>query len=366
MTYRICDPAVIERLAAPFERASDAIARLDERLRRSPVAEAYAVRAHFQDACAALWRQGTFIQIEDLVLRDAGMGVRAPTYELVKAERVLEARRRIASQPPGWALAEEGINALRGVQTPGWSGLAHEGKDDAEDEDDGAFPDDPCTPSGEFDAIDALIARTSVPPTLATPLKRDDSGLVYDEDWDEDRLLVEWCASLRETEALPPLIAAALAYEAWERMEPLQHQPWLGALLAAALLRARGKTRHHLASLYVGFRQMRYRRSRMQDLPTRLIGFAEAAETAATVGMKEIDRLSISRELLILKCAGRRSNSKLPRLVDLCLRLPIVSAPLAAKELGISQQAAATMIDELSSNLRELTERRRHRCWAVI
>jgi hypothetical protein len=46
--------------------------------------------------------------------------------------------------------------------------------------------------------------------------------------------------------------------------------------------------------------------------------------------------------------------------------LPIVSALLDGKELGVSQQAAITMIDALSSNLRELTERRRYRAWELI
>ena len=43
-------------LQAPLEAASDALARLDERMRVSPVAEAFRLRAHFDDACAALWR----------------------------------------------------------------------------------------------------------------------------------------------------------------------------------------------------------------------------------------------------------------------------------------------------------------------
>jgi hypothetical protein len=37
--------------------------------------------------------------------------------------------------------------------------------------------------------------------------------------------------------------------------------------------------------------------------------------------------------------------------------LPIVSIPLAAKELGVSLQAATTMIHDLASNLLELTGR---------
>jgi hypothetical protein len=39
-----------ERLQAPFESASDALARFDERLRSSPFTEAFALRAHFHDA----------------------------------------------------------------------------------------------------------------------------------------------------------------------------------------------------------------------------------------------------------------------------------------------------------------------------
>jgi hypothetical protein len=56
----------------------------------------------------------------------------------------------------------------------------------------------------------------------------------------------------------------------------------------------------------------------------------------------------------------------LPRLAELCLVSPIVSVPLAAKELGVSQQAAMIMIDELSLNLRELTGRGRYRAWEVM
>ncbi|WP_253203959.1 helix-turn-helix domain-containing protein [Methylosinus sp. KRF6] len=54
------------------------------------------------------------------------------------------------------------------------------------------------------------------------------------------------------------------------------------------------------------------------------------------------------------------------QLVELCLVSPVVTVPLAAKELRVSQQAATTMIDELSSSLRELTGRGRCRAWAVI
>jgi hypothetical protein len=160
--------------------------------------------------------------------------------------------------------------------------------------------------------------------------------------------------------------AAGLAFDAWEIIDPLQHGAWLGPLLIAALLRARGKTRHHLVAIHAGLRRAKYRRSRQHDASSRLIGFAQAIEAMANADMKELDRLTLARELLLRKCQGKRGNSNLPRLVGLCLTSPIVSVPFAAKELGVSQQAATIMIDELSSNLRELTGRGRYRAWAVM
>ncbi len=339
----------------------------------SPVAEAFKLRAHFHDACAALWRVGEFVRVEDLVLHDAGMDARSPTHELVRAHAVLLARRRIAARQPNWALTSSGLGALRAS----WSisdARAYENEDVAPlycDEDEGPAlepVDEEPASSGEFDEIDALLARTAkvLQSPGVSPAPRENLGLVYDEDWDEQARLSEWQQAVEETRASPPVMAAGLAFDAWEVIDPLQHSAWLGPLLVAALLRARGKTRHHLAAIHAGLRRARYRRARQGDAVSRLIGFARAIEAMANADMKELDRLTLARELLLRKCQGRRGNSKLPRLVELCLTSPIVSVPFAAKELGVSQQAATIMIDELSSNLRELTGRGRYRAWAVM
>lgn len=373
MSFHLPNSLPLDRLQAPFEAASDALARLDECLRSSPVAEPFVIRAHFNDACAALWREGEFVQIEDLVLHDANMDARSPTHELVRAHVVLRARRRIVSHEPGWALTTAGLAALCGaggsdgdVLQPTKNNRRDADEEVKEEESEGG--DDEGSHMGEFDEIDALLARISRRTShieTASP-KRDDSGLVYDEDWDERDRLREWGERLQETRGLPPLMAAGLALDAWETIEPLQRSAWLGPLLVAELLRVRGKTRHHLPALHAGFRHAKYRRVRQYDLATRLIAFAKAIEEMARAASKEIDRLALARELLLRKCKGRRGNSKLPRLIEFCLASPIISVPLVAKELDISQQAATTMVGELSTNLRELTGRRRYRAWALI
>jgi hypothetical protein len=361
-----------ERLQAPFESASDALARVDERLRSSPVAEAFVLRAHFHDACAALWRAGEFVQLEDLVLHDAGTDVRTPTHELVRAHAVLLTRRYIADREPGWALTTDGLASLRGAgrlhravcePTTGSGALDEDAADGDLDDEDGE-----TIRSGEFDEIDVLLARTSrvIARSEPAPLKRDDSGLVYDEDWDEHARLAEWREHLGRTQHLPPLMAASIALDAWEEIEPLQRSAWLGPLLAAALLRSRGKTRHHLAALHSGFRHAKYRRAGRDDFAARSVAFACAIEAMAKADSKELDRLTLARELLLRKCKGRRANSRMSQLVDLCLASPVVTVPFAAKQLRVSQQAATIMIGELSSNLRELTGRGRYRAWAVI
>ena len=85
--------------------AEDALARLDERIRSSPIAEGFVSRTHFQDACASLWLAGELVSLEDLVLHDARMDIHAPTHALTRAQAVLRARRRIAGAAPEWALS---------------------------------------------------------------------------------------------------------------------------------------------------------------------------------------------------------------------------------------------------------------------
>ena len=203
----------------------------------SPVAEGWAEREYYAGACAALWLAGELVHLKDLVLREAAMDIRVATHELTRAAGVLHARRLAARRDPAWALSSEGINALR----------------------------------------DRRITAPAQDP-------RERPSLVYDLDWNEDERLEAWRQVLEQGRGLPTLVAAALAYDAWVRIEPLQHGSWLGSLLVASLLRQRGRTKHQLLALNLGLQKASYRRSRAHDLGQRLTGFLEAVEAAAVAG----------------------------------------------------------------------------------
>ncbi|MFG1399759.1 MULTISPECIES: RHE_PE00001 family protein [Roseixanthobacter] len=377
--YQIPDPLPWSQIAGPLATAEDALARLDERLARSPVRDGWIARTHFSDAAAALWLEGELVHLDDLVLHDAGMDVRAPTHELTRAHAVLRTRRRIADAKPDWALSVAGLRG-RGEQGDREEerGNRNEEEDEVRDrEDEDSEADAPerfrVAPADDrmadiFAAVDAAIAQADR--TLAgettdrRPKRPERDPLVYDLDWDEDERLDAWRAVVDQTRNLPPALATAIAADAWHALEPLQHAPWLGRLLAAALLRARGKARSHLPCLHDGLKAIPRERRRPRDAASRLAVQLEAIAAAAEAGLKDHDRWQTARTLLARKLAGRRSTSRLPALIDYVLARPIVSAGMIAQELRITPRAAQDLVGELG--LREATGRDRYRAWGVL
>ena len=211
------------------------------------------------------------------------------------------------------------------------------------------------------DAANARAERTLVDQDHRQP-ERD--PLVYDLDWDEDARIEDWQRVVDRTRALPPALAAAITAEAWDRIEPLQHMPWLGRLLGSAVLRARGKTRWHLSCLHVGLKTIPRERRRSSDPASRLLIQFEAMTAAADAGLKDHDRWLNQRTLLARKLNGRRSTSRLPALLDYILARPIASAGMIAAELGITPRAAQDLVAELG--LREATGRGRYRAWGIL
>jgi hypothetical protein len=68
---------------------------------------------------------------------------------------------------------------------------------------------------------------------------------------------------------------------------------------------------------------------------------------AAMQSSKDLDSLTLAQELMRPKLARRRRNSHLADLAGLLLERPLVSAPMAARTLKVSQQAVQRMLSEL-------------------
>lgn len=395
-------------IAARLDAAADALARLDERLARSPIAAGFLARADYDDATAALWLAGQAVHLHDLVLHDAEADIVLPTHDIVVAHHVLRTRRRISAKEPGSAVSPVAIASLVGRGSadadPGEAATPRQsqGENDDGDEDDERLRDDE---QGEdagdelgaaMAALDAAMARSAaalapsggkgIAPRDAAR-EMDDTAfratgdatlgatgdeaalpgrdpLLYDPDRNEGELLEAYRSRLAETRDLPPILAAAIAVEAWRDLDPLQRYPWLGRLLAADLLRARRRALNHLPGLATGMRTIPFdERRQARTFEDRIALEIEAIGAFARAGLAEHERLMMARLLLLRRIEGRRSSSRLPQLVDLVLARPVVTAAAAMKALDLSPRGARGLLAELG--LREMTGRQSWRAWGI-
>ncbi len=93
-------------------------------------------------------------------------------------------------------------------------------------------------------ALDAVRApSTRALAGVLSTVRPERDPLIRDPAVNEDSRLAAWQALIGAIRDLPPLLAAAALWDAWEASQPLQRQAWFGNLLVPALLRARQKPR---------------------------------------------------------------------------------------------------------------------------
>lgn len=372
MLYNISN-LQLAKLVTPASRAGEALARLDERILRSPLRQGFIERQDFSDAISSMWVDGELVHMEDLVLHEAHMDVRAPTHEMTSAYRILRTRRLIFSNIKGWSFTPAGLSRLRGRATElsGETDIgmpianAFEDTDQKNDSEDAPLQD-------AFSELDALLARSAATLDAVTGGRDIPAGLpaneshllIRDADWDEEERLREWQQVRDDSADLPTVLRAAIMLDAWNRLEVLQRSPWLGRLLSAAFLRDGGVSPDHLPALSAGLRAIPRERRHASNQTDRIIALLDSFYETALGGMKEHDRLMNARERMLRKLVGRRSNSRLPALIDLVVARPVVSASMIVKELGTTPQGAVGLANQLE--LREVTGRGRFRAWGML
>jgi Protein of unknown function (DUF1612)/HTH DNA binding domain len=411
---------LISDLARPVEAATLALVRLDERLARSEhvLADGVRARAELFEAQALAHLSGELVSLEDLVLHDAGMDVRAPSTGVVRAARILTERRSLARRAPETVLAPNALKQLLGVAEGDHKATGSEG-DTAPYEASASIPARPTSPrpwdmpkpfadegfwpdedesddgdglepldgeegeplavgssrastgdlaSGDLAAVDALLARTDrLLGAFERPLPETEPLRLREPEYVASARLDAWLGALSVAEDAPAVLATALALDAWLALEPAERGGEVGFALAATVLRQRGVTAHHLPTLGLGYRKGRFRWSPHQTLAVRLAGLIEAIYDSARLADGDLKRLTLAREVMGRRCEGRRGNSRLGHLVDLFLASPLVSTQLAAERLGVTPQAVEAMLKELGPSLpRELTGRKRYRAWGVL
>jgi hypothetical protein len=302
-----------DTVLASFAAAQAAVSRLDARARHFPWRDAWMQRVLFHEACACQLMEGDLVHLEDLVLLDGNAFSGAPSMALSSALEVL----RI------WRAAEAGeaTSALRAAR-PGLGGAA------------------PLQDFGEASELGAPVLNGAH--------------------------LEAWRRIEAESRKQPPLIAAAMVWDAWLELLPESRSAWRATLVAALTLKSRGLTPNLLLPLDIGWRVSKYPRRPGEDLTARIVGFLAWTEAAAEEGQKAFDGLVLAEKLLRSSLRGRRSSSRMPKLAELLLERPFVSVALAAKALGVSRQGAHAMLEELGAPAHKLTDRKRCNVWSVM
>lgn len=321
-------------LAGPLSSADRAVARLDERLRQSPLRAGIIARFDLFDTIAAMANEGCLIHFEDLALHDMSMDIRVPTQELVRASTILDIRRKASQRNP------ESLMTLRGLQ--GLVG-AWETKTRSPD----TIAGKSSTYVSDLLALaDALLqGEETETDEIAEPLQADDA---FDA----------WRLSVQKSEKLPPILAAAQIMLDWKKTSPIPRHEWLGPILGGAYLRGKDVTSMMLP-VHLGLRQAQRNNIKAPPLRARVEGVLRAAQA----GLEMVRKMETTVSLLRAHTKDRRGDS-FEKLIQMLIDRPVVTIGMIGKEFGISKQGAAHLLKNVGT-IRELTGRGKYRAWGI-
>lgn len=341
-------------LISALAAAEDSVSRLDERT-RSSLGKGLNARLDLQEACAWSWNRGELVHLEDLVLHDELLDVRAPDQELTRSHAALRLWRRARLLNPEALLSPEGVFKLvyprrgrtsrppeeeLGVGRNVWAGPRRRGSAlRVPSADDGVI------------GVDALMGKAEAITTE-----------------DDEEALAQWFALGQEAPASwPPLLRAAVLLEMWATIDPLPRHGHVGAVLVNALVRRWGRLKHHELRIEIGRRRLSVysRRPDGESGLMRVIWQLQAIAAGESFGLGEQDRISLARQVVALSLSGRRSSSRLGEVIELFTDHPVVTASMIAERLKVSQQGARGLIAQLGAGVSEISGRSRFRVWRL-
>ncbi len=364
---RLLDQVNISVLLVNVDAATRALIRLDERLaERTDLARGVQARGQYFDACASVYLSGDLVRMEELVLFDAGAGTEVPSPALSEASRRVERRRTLSRQTIQNEITIATVNALTAKERSEMEEVVPSAQPEVEE-------DDP------FSALFADLDRASASAELALVRHKKGVGAHTDtsQSFHADRIgqetgtsqsdrLKSWLALQGELDDYPPVLAAALLWDAWEHMRPIRDDQDLCRLLVGRFLQ------QHLTPSYAPLLAHGLRTSpqkwRTGDPPeTRLKALLLAIENSVKATSKQLDALSIGLKRMQRYEAGLSVNARLSELIELFLRYPLISRGMAANLLGVTPRGIDSMFAQLGPALpRELTGRKRYRLWGLL
>lgn len=332
-----------DRVFSRLSQADEALSRLDERLGACPWRGGYLARRDFAEAVAWSWTQGTVCPLEDLVLHDQGMDLRAPDGGLHAAHALVLCRRKAAIGGPD-LLHPDGVDWLAGRRAR------------------------PPVVGGLVTARPAVLAEDPDRPGMIERLARVLSDLERGEAADPGAGIREWLDVARLLDGdIPAVLRAAVLLEAWWIIDPLPRQRYVGGVLVGLWLLGRRRVSSHVVGFETGLRTVMRsgREARVGAMPHRLAFWLAVTARSAEEGLAELKRLELARQVMTQQVAGKRPHARAGDVMELLLASPVVTAPMIAERLGVSQQSARRSLEELGSVVVEISGRSRFRAWRV-